>query len=40
MPWTNYIKMNDEDLRAIYAYLKRTNPVYNIVPAPLNLDKI
>jgi hypothetical protein len=40
MPWTNYIKMNDADLKAIYAYLKSTKPVYNIVPAPLSPDKI
>lgn len=40
MPWTNYVKMNEADLKAIFAYLKSTKPVYNIVPAPLSPDKI
>jgi mono/diheme cytochrome c family protein len=33
MPWFNLAKMTDEDLEAIYAYLKTTKPVENIVPA-------
>ena len=40
MPWTNYVKMNDADLKAIFAYLKSTKPVYNLVPAPISPDKI
>lgn len=35
MPWFNYARASDEDLRAIFAYLKSTKPVRNIVPAPI-----
>ncbi len=35
MPWQNFANMKDEDLRAIYTYLKSTNPVSNVVPAPI-----
>jgi cytochrome c2 len=31
MPWTMYGKMNDEDLKAIYAYLKTVSPINNTV---------
>ena len=34
MPWFNFRNMTDEDLKAIFAYLKTTNPVANIVPGP------
>ena len=34
MPWYNLAKMKEEDLKAIYAYLKSTPPVSNRVPAP------
>lgn len=40
MPWPNYIKMADADLKAIFAYLKSTKPVSNIVPAPITPDKL
>jgi Cytochrome c len=40
MPWTNYVKMNEADLKAIFAYLKSTKPVNNIVPAPIPPDKL
>lgn len=33
MPWFNYIKMADEDMRAIFAYLKSIKPVSNVVPS-------
>lgn len=33
MPWQNYAKMSDEDLQAIFAFLKSTKPVENVVPA-------
>jgi mono/diheme cytochrome c family protein len=39
MPWTNYVKMTDADLKAIFAYLKSTKPVNNLVPAPITPDK-
>lgn len=35
MPWPNFAKMTDEDLKAIFAYLKSTKPVRNVVPAPI-----
>ena len=31
MPWVMYAQMNEDDLKAIYAYLKTTNPIENIV---------
>jgi mono/diheme cytochrome c family protein len=34
MPWFAYKNMNDEDLKSIFAYLKTTRPVSNVVPAP------
>jgi len=34
MPWENFSKASDEDLKAIFAFLKSTKPVHNIVPAP------
>ena len=34
MPWPVYRNFSDEDLRAIFAYLKSTPPVHNVVPAP------
>ena len=35
MPWPNYIHLADEDLKAIFAYLKSTKPVKNVVPPPI-----
>ena len=32
MPWFNYAKMEDQDLKAIYAYLRTVPPVRNRVP--------
>ena len=32
MPWFNYAKATDEDLRSIYAYLRSIKPVRNEVP--------
>ncbi len=32
MPWQNYAKLNDTDLKAIYTFLKSTKGVDNIVP--------
>ncbi len=31
MPWTMYGKMNEEDLKAIYAYLRTVTPINNAV---------
>ncbi len=35
MPWTNYRTLKDADLKAIFAYLKSTKPVANVVPDPI-----
>lgn len=35
MPWFNYGKMTDEDLRAVYTYLRSIPPIHNRVPEPL-----
>jgi cytochrome c553 len=32
MPWEGYSKLPDEDIKAIFAYLKSIKPVKNIVP--------
>ena len=32
MPWQNYVNMKDEDLRAMFSYLKSIPPVKNIPP--------
>lgn len=33
MPWFNYVNLADEDMRAIFTYLKSIKPVSNVVPA-------
>lgn len=35
MPWFNYGKMTDEDLKATFAYLQSIPPIKNRVPAPI-----
>lgn len=35
MPWPNLVNMKDEDIKAIFAYLKSTKPVKNAVPAAI-----
>jgi cytochrome c553 len=35
MPWENYAQMSDDDLKAIFAYLKSLPPVKNQVPEPV-----
>jgi mono/diheme cytochrome c family protein len=40
MPWFNFRNLTDEDLKSIFAYLKSTKPVRNIVPGPLGMDKL
>jgi len=39
MPWFNLAAASDEDLHAIFAYLKSTHPVKNRVPAAMTLDE-
>lgn len=40
MPWFNFKEMKDEDIEAIFNYLKSTNPVNNVVPAPIPPDAL
>jgi mono/diheme cytochrome c family protein len=40
MPWPCYTQLKDEDLKAIFAYLKSTRPIRNIVPAPIPPSQI
>ncbi|HSI91631.1 MAG TPA: c-type cytochrome [Adhaeribacter sp.] len=35
MPWPAYSNLTDEELRAMFAYLKSIKPIKNAVPAPL-----
>lgn len=35
MPWFAYKNLTDEDLKSIFAFLQTTNPVQNVVPAPI-----
>jgi mono/diheme cytochrome c family protein len=35
MPWQQIGKMKDEDLKAIFAYLRSLPPIDNAIPAPL-----
>ena len=38
MPWNWYGQLPDEDLKAIFAYLKSIKPIANHVPVPLGPD--
>lgn len=40
MPWFMYRNLTDEDLKSIFAYLKSTKPVKNVVPAPKSFADI
>lgn len=40
MPWSNFIVISDEDIKAIFQYLKSTKPVNNIVPMPISTEQI
>ncbi len=40
MPWPQFSSLHDDDIRAIYAFLKSTPPVKNIVPAPKKLSEL
>jgi Cytochrome c len=40
MPWAMLKNMTDEDLKAMYYYLKTTKPVINRVPGPQPLDAL
>lgn len=38
MPWPNYAQMTDDELKALFAFLKSLPPVKNVVPAPIPPD--
>lgn len=40
MPWPNYQALNDNEIHAIFMYLRSIKPVRNIVPSPVSPDKI
>jgi hypothetical protein len=40
MPWTNFVSIEDGDVKAIFAYLKSTSPVKNVVPMPVSPEGI
>lgn len=35
MPWENLALVNDDDLKAIFAYLQSVKPIHNAIPDPL-----
>jgi hypothetical protein len=35
MPWPNYAQMSDDELKAMFAYLRSLPPVKNLVPQPV-----
>ena len=40
MPWPSFSKASDEDLQAIFSYLKSLKPVDNLVPPAVGPDKL
>ncbi len=40
MPWTNFTNMKDEDIHAVFMYLKSIKPVRNAVPGHITPDKM
>ena len=40
MPWFNFTHLKDEDVSAIFAYLKSIKPVVNVVPQPIPPDQM
>ena len=40
MPWPQFSILKDEDIKAIYTFLKSTNPVQNRVPAPMTPEDL
>jgi mono/diheme cytochrome c family protein len=35
MPWPNYAQMSDDELKAVFAYLRSIPPIKNLVPQPV-----
>lgn len=40
MPWAMYKNLNDTDLKSIFAFLKSTKPVRNVVPGPKSITEL
>ncbi|MEO7960627.1 MAG: c-type cytochrome [Ginsengibacter sp.] len=40
MPWQNFSHLHDEDIKAIFAYLKSLPHVKNVVPQPKTLSEL
>jgi hypothetical protein len=40
MPWQQYRHLTDDDMHDIFAYLRTTKPINNIVPAPIPPHKL
>ena len=40
MPWTNYKALTNDEVHAIFFYLKSLKPIRNIVPMPITPDKM
>ncbi len=40
MPWPQFSILKDEDIKAIYTFLKSTKPVHNVVPAPVTPQEL
>ena len=40
MPWPVYRNMTDDDLKAVFAYLKSLPPIRNQVPDPLTPEQV
>jgi cytochrome c2 len=40
MPWQGFAALKDEDVSAIFAYLKSLKPVVNVVPQPIPPDQM
>jgi hypothetical protein len=39
MPWQNLSKLSDEDLKAMFMFLKSQKPIRNKVPDPMDLNE-
>ncbi len=40
MPWQNLQNAKEEDLQAMFAYLKSIKPITNMVPSPVPPEKL
>jgi cytochrome c553 len=40
MPWQSFAAFTDDDVAAIFAYLKASKPIKNIEPAPKQLSEL